>query len=398
MKRIDFKKYNLPDKPGVYFFKSGRQNLYIGKATSLSDRVASYFVTNLTEVRGPAITAMVAKANRLDWQTCDSVLEALILESALIKKYQPPYNTRAKDDKSFWYVVITAENFPRVILVRGRNLDPSLAKKVFGPFPNATELKTALKIIRKIFPYRDRCQPLSGRACFNRQLNLCPGVCTGEISSKDYRKNIHHLELFFSGRKKTLIKTLKREMDRAAKAKDFETAVSRRNQLFALKHINDVALIKETPANSNLRLEAYDIAHLAGQQTVGAMAVVVGGQAEPSEYRRFKLRGENANKVNDTANLKEILNRRLAHKNWPIPNLLIIDGGQAQLNAARSAIKQNNLDYPVVAVVKDEFHRPQKIIGDLNLIGNREKEILLATSEAHRFALNYHRKLRRGVV
>jgi excinuclease ABC subunit C len=398
MERADFKKYDLPDQPGVYFLKTGRQNLYIGKATSLAHRVASYFVNNLNETRGPTITAMVEKANHLDWQTCDSVLEALILESMLIKKYQPPYNTRAKDDKSFWYVVITAEDFPRVILVRGRNLDLSLAKSIFGPFPNASELKTALKIIRKIFPYRDRCQPLSGRACFNRQLNLCPGVCSGEISIQAYRRYIYHLELFFSGRKKILIKTLKREMNNAAKAKDFELAATRRNQLYALKHINDVALIKHAIRNLNFRIEAYDIAHLSGQQTVGAVAVVVDGQAEPSEYKRFKLLGSSANKVDDTANLKEILTRRLTHKNWPKPDLLVIDGGQAQLNVTRLALKEQNLNYPVVAVVKDEFHQPKKIIGDLKLVNNQEPEILLANSEVHRFAINYHRKLRRRVV
>jgi len=174
------KNYKLPDNPGVYKFIKGKELLYIGKATSLKDRVKSYFSGDILETRGPKIDLMLKEANKLEWQETGSVLEALLLEAALIKKHQPPYNTREKDDKSYWYVVITKEDFPIVKLIRGRSLVTGNKLQVsgnksgskftnyqlpatsyqFGPFPHATEIKEALKIIRRIFTYRDeRCKP-----------------------------------------------------------------------------------------------------------------------------------------------------------------------------------------------------------------------------------------------
>ncbi|MEK7552890.1 MAG: GIY-YIG nuclease family protein, partial [Patescibacteria group bacterium] len=179
MKRLGKK---LPDRPGVYFFKRGREILYIGKATSLRDRVRSYFQAEIEQTRGPRLVQMLALATSVSCKTTDSVLEALLLETELIKKHQPKYNSKAKDDKSFWFVVITADPWPRVLTVRGKDLSKQSTRDVFGPFPNAAELKAALKIIRKIFPWRDYCEPHSGQACFNYQLGRCPGVCVGAIT------------------------------------------------------------------------------------------------------------------------------------------------------------------------------------------------------------------------
>jgi excinuclease ABC subunit C len=202
MQREDISRYDIPDTPGVYFFlgpkrggagRDGKDILYIGKATSLHDRVRSYFAKDLGEARSPAIVAMVGKADGLKWQECGSVLEALILEAALIKKHQPPYNVDEKDDKSWNYVVVTKEDFPRVLIVRGRELhDPVFLKTknyqlktVFGPFPHGGQLKEALKLVRKIFPFRDICMPASEntpqnrkaspygfKQCFNAQIGL----------------------------------------------------------------------------------------------------------------------------------------------------------------------------------------------------------------------------------
>ena len=159
-----FKKLKLPDKSGVYFFLKNREIIYIGKATSLRDRVKSYLGKDLIETRGPILVDMISRADKIKWQTTDSVLEALILEAELIKKHQPKYNTKEKSDKSFNYVCITkphlrhgvnGDGLPKVILVRGKNLEPKLYKKVFGPYPNGMQLREALKIVRKIFPFLD---------------------------------------------------------------------------------------------------------------------------------------------------------------------------------------------------------------------------------------------------
>jgi excinuclease ABC subunit C len=164
MNLSDFKKQNLPDNPGVYFFKKGREILYIGKATSLRDRVRSYFSDDLIKTRGPALVDMVTQSNSVDFQDTDSVLEALILESTLIKKHQPKYNTKERDDKSFNFVIVTNEKFPRILLVRGHDLKTGKfdapIKNKYGPFTNAGQLREALKLIQRIFPFFDTNKPV----------------------------------------------------------------------------------------------------------------------------------------------------------------------------------------------------------------------------------------------
>jgi excinuclease ABC subunit C len=395
---------SLPDKPGVYFFKTKKKLLYIGKATSLKDRVKSYFNKDIVATRGPKIEKMIAMADSVEFEETGSVLEALILEAALIKKHQPEYNTREKDDKSFWSVIVTKEDWPRLLSVRGKDLitdiDPDTIKYSFGPFPHGSELKEALKIIRRIFPYRDKCEPESGKPCFNRQIGLCPGVCSGEISKVDYAKVIRNLKLFFDGKKSELIKTLEKEMKQLAKLKKFELAAKIRNQIFALNHIRDVALIKNQPTTENrgFKIEAYDIAHLSGQDTVGVMVVSIGNDLDKTSYRKFKLKGLTKNKADDTANLAEVLQRRFTHQEWRYPDLIVVDGGQAQINRAKKVLAGLGVVIPVVSVVKDDRHKPRDFMGDEMLIKKYESEILLANNEAHRFALAYHRNRRDRMV
>ncbi|MFW5853011.1 MAG: UvrB/UvrC motif-containing protein [Patescibacteria group bacterium] len=401
---------NLPDKPGVYIFKQNKRILYIGKATSLKSRVKSYFNKNITKTRGPKIEAMVKLITKVEYQECDSVLEALLQEAILIKKYNPPYNTKAKDDKSFWFVVITKESWPRVLMVRGQDLstvvDPDQVKKSFGPFPHGPELKAGLKIIRRLFPFRDKCKPQGDlknknpKPCFNRQIGLCPGVCTGEISHKEYLKNIKHIILLFEGKKKKLLTQLEKEMQQAARVQDFEQATIYRNRLQTLNNLKDVSVIKRPLVDiGELRIEAYDVAHLAGQNTVGVMVVLDNQGPLKNEYRRFIIKGKAAGRPNDTAALAELLNRRLKHKDWLLPDLIVADGGQAQVGVIEKILQKNKLSIPVVGVVKDEKHRPQKIIKrPPKWPVNQDHLIIAANDEAHRFALAFHRKKRRTMI
>ena len=350
---------------------------------------------------------MLEEATTVSFQVTDSVLVALLLENSLIKKHQPKYNAKEKDDKSYWYVIITKELFPRVLLIRGKNLiteiDPDEIKYQFGPFPQVSELRLALKIIRKIFPWRDKCQPAqkdkTSRACFNYQIGLCPGVCIGEISRLEYSRRIRNIRLLFEGKEQKLVRDLKKEMNQQAKVGQFEKAAQIRNQLFALSHIQDVALIKEekNSLTSDFRLEAYDVAHFSGQSAVGVMIVLFAGEPAKNEYRRFKLKGINGQLANDLASLKEILIRRFKHHEWPTADLIVIDGGQAHLNIAKKILQEANLKIPLVAVVKDEYHRPKKIIGSQKLSKHQIDEVLLANNEAHRFAFAYHKNSRRIV-
>lgn len=372
--------------------------MYIGKATSLRDRVRSYFSGDVEKMRGPLISKMLSEFSNISYQKTDSVLEALILEAHLIKKHQPFYNTIEKDDKSFNYVVITKEDFPRVLVVRGRELERN--KNIydilykFGPFTNGGQLKEAMKIVRKMFPYRDRCNPGSERPCFNRQIGLCPGVCTGEISKKDYARQIKNIVLFFEGNKKQIIRNLKKEMRAFSNSREFENAAKVKRQMFALYHIQDVSLLKaeNLPSVGTFRIESYDIAHLSGTNIVGAMAVVEDGETKKSDYRKFKIKEQAG--ADDTKALAEILTRRLKHKEWPLPNLIVVDGGMAQKRTAEKILRENKLNIPAVSVVKDERHRPREILG-IKKFFSHEREILLSNTEAHRFAIGFHKHLRK---
>jgi excinuclease ABC subunit C len=440
-----FKKIKLPDKPGVYFFLKGKKILYIGKATSLRDRTKSYFGKDLIETRGPFLVDMIFQADKIDWQTTDSVLEAIILEANLIKKYQPKYNTKEKSDKSFNYVCITkparhgGEKLPKVLVVRGKEMkkkesfrnfalgdigqgthvsENSLfsSASIFGPYPNGSQLKEALKIIRRIFPFLD--DKSKNYMEFYKQINLVPDLDDRKL----YMQNIRNIKLFFSGKKHQILKNLKKEMKNYAKNREFEKAGELKRQIFALQHINDVALIKANnkatdkifdpapffgrikgnkvgPSDAKIlsvafipRIEAYDIAHLSGKNMVGVMVVLENGEKENNEYRKFRIKTQD--NANDTGALAEILERRLMHKEWTCPSLIVVDGGVAQVNAARKILSRFDLDIPVVSVVKDERHKPKAIMGDEKIIAKYKKEILLGNSEAHRFAIAYHKNLR----
>ncbi len=396
----EFKKAKLPDSPGVYFFKGVHgEILYIGRATSLSDRVRSYFTDDLKRTRGMKVFTMVTLAKTVTFKKTDSVLEAIFLERELIKENNPPYNTDEKDDKSYNMVVITKEKFPRVLVVRQKDLAGKadiLKYKIdssFGPFPSGGLLKEAMKTVRKIFPFRDTCTPLCGRRCFRAELHLCPGVCSGEISAVDYKKSIRHLKNFFEGNTKKIHSSIVREMKSAAKEKRFEEAARLKKILFSLDHIRDVSLIKDTdreePAQS-VRVEAFDIAHLSGKNRVGVMVALVNGVPKKDLYRTFKIHQD---KNDDTGGLRELLNRRFSHPEWGMPDIIVVDGGNAQLNVAKSVL--SGVGAPkIVSVVKDERHKPRGILGEKPAVDNFERTVLLSNAEAHRFAIGYHKRLR----
>lgn len=411
MANLEEKIKDLPQAPGVYFFAGkGGKILYIGKATSLRDRVRSYFTGDIEEVRSKLIKDMVGKAVKIEFQETDSVLEALILEAYLIKTHKPRHNTIGLDDKSFNHLVITNETWPRLLLVRQHDLDQKFTKReikyLFGPFPKGKLFKDALKLIRKIFPYYDTKHPveeeLKGpnkkKIEFNQQIGLYPGA---DLTSKEYKRSIQHIKLFFEGKKKQLIQKLKQEMRRYAKEQEFEKAGEIKRQIFALEHIQDVSLIGEEfkrPAfigkqSKSTRIESYDIAHLHGGSMVGVMTVVEDGATDKSSYRKFNIK--HVKGINDTAALKEVLTRRLAHTDWQLPRFIVVDGGKAQINAMESVLREAGVKIPVLGVVKDEHHRPREILGSKELRTKFERDILLANAEAHRFAISFHRQKQR---
>lgn len=347
--------------------------------------------------------SMVTAADTVTYQETGSVLEALLLESKFIKEYVPPYNTREKDNKSFTCVVITREEYPRVLSMRIREFEKRFTKKdvleVYGPFASLTQLRQAMKIIRRMFPYRDYCEVNQGKPCFNAQIKLCPGVCTGAITAAEYKRHISNIRKLFEGKKTELKKDLEKQMKDYAKRQEFEKAGQLRNTLFALDHIKDISLIKEDEIvsfkDSAFRIEAYDVAHISGTDRVGVMTVIEGKEKIKAEYRRFKL----PEKTNDDyEGLREIMLRRFNHKEWKYPDLVVIDGGIGHKQTAEKVLAHLGLVIPVVSVVKDERHKPKDILGPALHVDNHKKEILLANAEAHRFAIGYHKVLRDKLV
>ena len=394
MKSKDLKQFNLPDSPGVYIWKQGENILYIGKATSLKDRTRSYFSSDLIHTRGSRLVDMVTLSDSISYEETDSVLEALILEAKYIKRYKPKYNTKEKDDKSFNHVVITDEEWPRVYVTRGRSMkfDDVKTKKIFGPFPSKKQIGEALRIIRKIFPYR---MEKTTHERFYSQLGLTPDMKDSE-AHKEYSRTIRHISLFLQGKKRKVIKELEKQMKVLAKDLKFEEASILKRKIFSLNHLRDVSLLKYDNEMTGLRIEGYDVAHISGTNTVGVMTVVLNGEVEKDQYRKFKIRTNS--KGDDLKALRELLTRRIKHQEWGTPDMIVIDGGKTQKKLAEEVLDSSVYkDVPIINVVKNNKHKVDRIMGDEDIVKKNKRGIVLVNSEAHRFSIGYHRKLRDSI-
>jgi excinuclease ABC subunit C len=411
----------LPETPGVYLMKNtAGKVIYVGKATNLKRRVASYWREQEALSR-PQVRDLIRDVASISVVQTQTVIEALIHEANTIKQYEPKYNIMLKDGKSFLYLVITKEEYPRPLLIRGHELEKTEERRykaVFGPYINPTALRAALKLIRRIFPW-STCLPDQKRSCFDYHLRVCPGVCIRAISTKDYARIIRHVMLFFQGKKGELLRQLKKEMEQHARAERFEEAATVRSQLFALEHIQDVAILtreesdffghprrKDLAINIFGRVEGYDISNISGTSAVGSMVVFVDGEAAKKEYRKFKIRTVKG--ANDYAMLEEVFERRFARSSaeyaeteqWTLPDLIMVDGGLGQVNIAKRVLAKRHLQIPIVGIAKGFDRKQDQLVYDhtnleLSRVVVQYKEILQRLrDEAHRFAIGYHRKVR----
>ncbi len=403
-KEITEKIAKLPNEPGIYFFygqeKGIEKLLYVGKATSLKSRVSSYFQKKLNYER--PIEFVISQIAKIKIKKTESVLEAYFLEQKTINNLQPKYNVLGKDDKSFVYVGVTKEEFPRFLIYRKTDLEQGLVKdisRMYGPFVSKHSVENALKILRKIFPYHSNVQKTE-KGCLDYQIGLCPGPYAGKISSENYHKNIEAIEMIFSGKKRLLIKKLQRKMNQLAKREIFEEAAILRNQVFSLQHIQDMAMVgqrnkQKRHSNIKFRVEGYDISNTGKNQMVGSMVVFDNQngiiEANKSEYRKFKIKRNTTQ--NDLAAMKEILERRFSNK-WTLPNLVIIDGGSVHLRLTREVFSEMKLLIPIITVAKGPTRKRLKLFSYGNVPRITKKTIAQVRDEAHRFAIGYHRKLR----
>lgn len=415
---ISIPKNGLPDTPGVYRMKNAvGEVLYVGKAAHLRRRVASYWGTQEVKSRAQ-IADLLLQVRSIEITETASVLEALILEANEIKRFQPKYNVLLKDNKSFLYLCLTKDVFPRPLLIRGHDLAKTgegMYRSVFGPYLSGASLRIALDLVRKIFPW-STCFPHAKRACFSSHIGLCPGVCTDRIPRAAYLRSIRHIELFFSGKKERLVRQLEKEMHAASRAQEYEIAAARKKQLDALAHIHDVALLKRDdspfihplrPAlaiNVLGRVEAYDLSHISGTSAVGSMTVFEHGEPAKNQYRRFRLK--RAKGGDDYDAMREVLTRRCTRalgedaSRWPLPDLFVIDGGEGQVKIAGEVFQKFGLSIPYVGIAKGPNRKQDRMVFDrrnrdlAEVVAQYRTLLQRVRDEAHRFAVSYHRVVR----
>jgi excinuclease ABC subunit C len=426
----------LPNSPGVYFHKDKQGRIiYIGKAAVLKNRVKQYFQKSRS--MDTKTTALVAEIADIDWIVVETEIDALFLEAELIRRYLPRYNILLRDDKSLTYIRINyKDDHPTVTLTR-RPLDDNA--QYFGPYTSALTLKRSLKYLRRIFPYSTHNGVIPKRVCLQYHLGLCPGLEENKTSLSEYRTNLRQLMRYLKGERTALMKGIESSMKAAANKKDYESAAKYRNQLLALRSlsnriifsdkenlemskdlglagISDILGLQSIPR----RIEGYDISHMQGSHNVASMVVFINGIPDKVSYRKFKMRLPGNN---DFGHIEEAITRRLSEKNqkkWPIPDLILIDGGKGQLRAAIKSRDKLDSKIPIIGLAK----REEEIIVDnskSNLSINRDllkssraiisdqadftSVILPADSpiikllqrirdESHRFAVSYHSVLK----
>jgi excinuclease ABC subunit C len=415
-KILEQKLKDLPRLPGVYIYRDTKGTvIYVGKAVNIKNRVSSYFKNTRLD---PKTRALVEKIDDLETIECESEIEALILESELIKRYKPKYNIEWKDDKNYCYIRITREDYPRVEVVRQIVDDRAT---YFGPFVDSQSVRVTLKTLRRVFPFCT-CGLPGDRVCLYYHLKLCPGHGPKYISPKDYQKIINNLIQFLQGKRGYIQKSLEREMKAYVKKQEYEKAADIRDRLFALSRVRYRHIIKETrdlsldkalqglAVSLNLieipeRIECYDISNISGTSSVGSMVVFERGLSKKGDYRRFKVKTVSGS--NDFAMLQEVLKRRFSKINGgkdtsfrQVPDLIVIDGGKGQLSASQEILIEIGVKLPIVGLAK-KFEE----VYSLNEEGkfkkttypdNSEVRYLLQRirDEAHRFAITYHRSLR----
>ena len=392
---------NLPDSPGIYLFYKDKELLYVGKAASLKKRVRSYF-SNSKNIR--PIELLINEINDIKWISTDSAIEAAILEAKYIKKFRPKYNVMGKDDKSWIYLYLTKEPFPKLKTIREhelKDLDKKKIKKLFGPYPN---IKTSemVRILHSLF-YISKCEPNQKRACFDFQIKKCLGVCIGIINKEEYgNRVIKPLIQFLNGNKKAVIKNLEKQMKSFSKNEQFEEANRIKFQIKRLQKIQDASLINKSFVQDIFkneifikRIEGYDISNLGKSYKVGSMVVFNLNGPSKKDYRKFKIR--TVEKQSDIDCLKEVFKRRLTHTDWEMPDIVLVDGGKAQVNLAKKMFKK----VFVFGIAKgrdrkkDEFIFGSKDKKIISFIENNKELFINARNEAHRFAINYQKKLAR---
>jgi len=365
--KLEDKLKTLPRSAGVYFHKSKTgEIIYVGKAAVLKNRVRQYFQS--TRDMDVKTRALVAEIDDTDWIETESELDALFLESEMVKRYMPRFNILLRDDKSQTFIRIDMKSeWPYVCFTRNPSDDGA---DYFGPYYNAFAIKKAMRYLRKVFPHYTKPLKENTRADLDSHIGLSPRPGT---SSAEYKTTLRKLIRYIEGGRLAIVRELEKEMHQAAKLHDFENAATIRNKISDLRSLQQKIMfgdrefldISKDKALSSLvdlfglskipaRIEGYDISHMGGTNVVASMVVFTNGVSDRANYRKFKTRIE---QNDDYYNMHETLQRRTSEKNlkaWGAPDLILIDGGKGQLDAALRALEEHELKIPMISIAKRE--------------------------------------------
>lgn len=416
----------FPQSPGVYLMKDASDLvIYVGKAANLRSRAGSYFLKAAADDSRTGY--WVGEICDIDCLECDSEVDALLMESRLIKDIQPRHNKGQKDDKSFPYLMITGgEDYPRVEVTRE---PPSSGARLFGPFTSAGALRGAVQVLQRIFKFRTCGLDIDAddekwkwfRPCLLASINQCTAPCNLQISAEDYGRDIKRLKLFLDGKRTSLLKQMKNDMQQASTDLEFEQAARLRDEIHMLETLDqrgeldthaqpEVFYIDPKKGLAGLRqvlrlkqqprtIEGIDIAHLGGGQTVAGLVQFIDGLPFKPGYRRYKIRGVEG--VDDYRSIHEVVSRRYTRRDDSdvvFPDILLIDGGKGQLTAALAAFQEHRIEPPTLlslAKKQEEIFLPGE--SDSIQLSRRSYALRLlqyVRDESHRFAQHYHHVLR----
>ena len=416
---------SFPHGPGVYLMKDDRGRvLYVGKAADLRARVSSYFRPGSDD--RATVPLLLSELADVEVLVCDSEVDALLMESRLIKDVQPKYNVLLKDDKTYPLLEITArEDFPRVRITR----EPLRTSRVFGPFIDAGGLHTALRLLQRVFKFRTCKLDISAddpkrrffRPCLLYYIDCCTAPCAAHIDKSAYNASIAEFIRFLAGKQRDMRKRLERKMKEASAKRRFEQAAAYRDQLRAIEALSRRSLKGDYPPSEILTvdpadalrdieevfnlaktprtIEGVDVANLSGREAVGGLVSFVDGHPFKSGYRRFRIK--TVEDVDDYRMIDEVVTRRfrrLKEEDGPFPDVLLIDGGKGHLNTALAALRALDVSLPLVlglAKEQEEIYVSGSE-GPIKLDRTSDALKLLqhVRDEAHRFAQHYHHLLR----
>ena len=403
---------SFPEACGVYLIKGkGGEIIYIGKAASLRKRLASHFTPARTS---PKTQALKKAACDAEYIRTGSIEQALMLEAMLVKKHQPHYNVELKDDKSFPFIKISRQDYPRVSVGRRKQQREKEDIIYYGPYTQAKVLKEALKGVRKIFPFRT-CVHFPKRPCLYYQLRLCPAPCAGKIDRIAYREDLNQLRMFLEGRHSELMVALKRRMQEHSRRREYEEASRIHKQIQNLNKIifhtgESIAMSTLLEMKQALRLkrlpcriDAVDVSNTYGVYACGSVVRFANGRAIKENYRRFRIKTVKG--IDDYQMMREVIQRHhrgLKEAKQPLPDLVMIDGGQGHLNTVKKEFKKLKLPGKVslIAVAKRNEDIYLQDGGRVRLARSSPalRYIQRIRDEAHRFAIGYHRKMRKTSV